>query len=108
MFKYCFLLLLISLLAQIPLEGKAVAAVRTGGKPVLDGKTDDPAWKDAAVFSDFESFPVKDKPLAVNTEVKLMYDAEYLYIGIKAFEKKADIRPVDDPLKLWSGDIIEL
>ena len=108
MFKYCFLLLLISLLAQMPLEGKAVAAVRTGGKPVLDGKTDDPAWEEAAVFSDFESFPVKGKPLAVNTEVKLMYDAEYLYIGIKAFEKKADIRPVDDPLKLWSGDIIEL
>jgi photosystem II stability/assembly factor-like uncharacterized protein len=100
---------------------KPVVACRyTESKPFLDGKLDDPCWKDAAVLrlvpagSDRRNVSeearkaradfVKDYP----TEVRLAYDREYLYVAVRCFHpvdkhvepvkartRDADLRPFD-------------
>ncbi|MBI3982061.1 MAG: hypothetical protein HY337_04060, partial [Gemmatimonadetes bacterium] len=37
--------------AGVPRRGKEARAVRIDGAPVLDGRLDDPAWRQASFFS---------------------------------------------------------
>ena len=50
--------------------------------PVLDGRLDDPAWARATVVSEFTQLdPEEGRPASARTEVRIVYDAEALYIG---------------------------
>jgi hypothetical protein len=60
-------------------------AVRTPTAPVLDGRLDDPAWALAPPFRDFvQVFPDEGKPPTQPTEVRVLYDDRYLYVGVLA------------------------
>jgi hypothetical protein len=66
---------------------KTVQIVRTANAPELDGSLDDPAWQAAAVISELRQY--KPEEFAEPTERStflLMYDDDYLYVGVKAFE----------------------
>jgi hypothetical protein len=55
--------------------------------PRLDGVLDDAAWKGAARFDDFYEIQPEDKIAAkVRTEVAIVYDSRYVYIGLRAFD----------------------
>ncbi len=53
----------------------------------LDGKLDDAVWQQAVPFDTFfQTAPVDKVAAKVRTEVRLAYDAHYLYVGMKAFD----------------------
>ena len=49
---------------------------------ILDGQLDESAWQETAVASHFwQNFPAADGPANGQTEVKVTYDEEFLYVG---------------------------
>ncbi len=52
--------------------------------PVLDGHLDEPAWRDAEVASGFTcEWPVRGEPAKQRTEVRVLYDDHYVYVGAR-------------------------
>ena len=52
----------------------------------IDGILDEPMWENAILSSDFtEYFPTDTKLVEYQTELRMLYNEEYLYIGIKAY-----------------------
>jgi hypothetical protein len=57
----------------------------------LDGILDEPAWRDADRISGFrQQEPLEGEPATEDTEVRVLYDGEYLYIGVRAFDSQPD------------------
>ena len=52
----------------------------------IDGKLNEPAWKRAEVIDNFV-IPVTHKKPISKTEARLLWDAQYLYAGFKAYDK---------------------
>ena len=80
----------ISLHAQSPLgthtpePRRTVRAARAGAGIRLDGSLDDAAWSGADVATDFiQAEPLSGRPASQPTEVRILYDADYLYIGAR-------------------------
>jgi hypothetical protein len=64
-----------------------VNAVRVEEAPVIDGVLDDAAWRQAVVIDAFvQQEPDEGAPASERTEVRIVYDAETLYIGVRAFD----------------------
>src|SRR5262245_26922048 len=61
--------------------------------PVIDGKLDDEVWKTAAVLTDFYQVQPGDNLIPENrTEVRLGYDAHFIYIGFHCFDDPSKVR----------------
>jgi Domain of unknown function (DUF5916)/Carbohydrate family 9 binding domain-like len=66
-------------------------AARRNGPIVLDGRLDDAAWQAAPVASDFtQSWPNPGKAPVDPTEVRVLYDAEAIYVGVRMFDSHPD------------------
>ena len=82
----CGLLLLAgvpALAANEPQVRKSFVITRTETPPKVDGRLDDPAWRDAVVVDDFHQHtPRYRDPASEDTLVRLLYDDDYLYIGV--------------------------
>lgn len=53
-------------------------------KVKIDGRLDEPEWKEAKKITSFtQQFPDEGDPATQQTEVKIMYDKDYLYIGAR-------------------------
>ena len=58
---------------------------RTTTAPVIDGRLDDAAWRDALVLElKYETRPAENQPAPVRTRVLLTYDADALYLAFDA------------------------
>jgi hypothetical protein len=69
----------------------AAMASRTSAPPVLDGKTDDEAWKNAQVIDQFLEYePKAGAETRFKTEVRVTYDEKYLYILGRMFDPAPD------------------
>lgn len=90
----------------------------TDTPPVLDGKMDDPCWKDAEVAGNFTMMTSYSAP-SVQTEVRAAYDAANLYLFWTAHEvamdqvrfdgkEPAKPRARDDSIRYTTEDVIEL
>ena len=68
----------------VPSEpGRQAPATRTAHPPRLDGTLDDPVWQQAAPISNFrQREPVEGTPATESTEVRLLYDAHHIYVGV--------------------------
>lgn len=91
-----------------------VLCPKTDTPPEIDGKLDDPAWKNALVVRDFYLLGGGRKVRAtVKTEARLTYDDRNVYIAAKCFDKRAAELamppkiPVRDKGLKW-GNSIEL
>jgi len=62
--------------------------IRRATAPIqIDGVLDDPAWLGAEVISEFvQNRPLEGHPVSERTEVRLLYDDQYLYIGAELFD----------------------
>ena len=61
-----------------------IALVRTDEPPVIDGVLDDPAWTQAAVLGGFRQVePVEGAEPSEPTEVRVLYDRDFIYFGIR-------------------------
>lgn len=77
------------MLAQVPAQAafQALRLPQQAPAPALDGVLDEEIWRQAPVFDDFYEIQPQDLIAAkVRTEVRIVYDGRYLYVGLKAFE----------------------
>ncbi|MBI3982111.1 MAG: carbohydrate binding family 9 domain-containing protein [Gemmatimonadetes bacterium] len=75
-----------------PAPPAAQAAPRSGNVNV-DGRLDEPAWRDAPPIATFiQREPVEGVPADAPTEVRVLFDTDALYVGITLFE--------DDPSRI--------
>jgi hypothetical protein len=70
---------------------RSVRAVRRATPIVIDGKLDDAAWATATPTSDFiQSYPQPGVRSPDQTEVRVLYDNQALYVGIRLFDAHPD------------------
>jgi Domain of unknown function (DUF5916)/Carbohydrate family 9 binding domain-like len=86
-------------------------ATRAVTPPVLDGKTDDPAWKNAQVIDKFLEYdPKTGVESRFRTEVRVVNDDNYLYVLARMYDpapdsivsllSRRDVRTQSDQIKL--------
>jgi hypothetical protein len=85
---------------QIPAAARVTAppalstlrASRRAGDVVLDGRLDDAAWQTAAFARDqfTQSWPNPGQPGTEATEVRVLYDDDAIYVGMRMFDSRPD------------------
>ena len=67
-------------------------AARRSGDIALDGKLDESAWQSAAFARDqfTQSWPNPGKPGTEATEVRVLYDDDAIYVGLRMFDSRPD------------------
>ena len=74
-----------------PSEYYRVAPVRVENGPQIDGRLDEEVWLQAAVIDEFvQQEPAEGEPATERTVVRLLYDAEALYLGVEAYDSEPD------------------
>jgi hypothetical protein len=64
---------------------RKLAATRASGAIELDGRLDEPSWRGAPVAENFiQNDPAEGAPATFDTEVRMLYDDEALYLGVFA------------------------
>ncbi len=70
---------------------RVMRAVRRAGPIAVDGRLDEPAWRDAEVAGRFtQSYPDPGAPPPDPTEVRVLYDDDALYVGVRMFDAHPD------------------
>jgi hypothetical protein len=66
-------------------------AVRATTPIVLDGVLDEAAWAGAQVLGDFiQARPDRGYPSTERTEARILYDDNFLYIGVELYDREPD------------------
>ncbi|HUP29618.1 MAG TPA: carbohydrate binding family 9 domain-containing protein [Usitatibacter sp.] len=74
-------------LASLPSHALQAHRLAAGERIVLDGKLDEPAWERASVYDRFwELYPQAEVAASVKTEMRVAYDAQALYVALRAFD----------------------
>lgn len=72
-------------------EKKRYRAAEIANPPVIDGLIDDEAWQAGVWIDDFTQFePYNGRPSSQRTEFKIVFDANNIYVAIKAFDTAPD------------------
>lgn len=70
--------------AAAPAPGPGIRAVRATGPIRMDARLAEPDWDRAPVASDFtQEWPVRSRPAQQRTEVRVLYDERFLYVGAR-------------------------
>ncbi len=73
------------------LKYKVAMATRTQTPPVIDGVIDDPVWAEAKLINEFvQHEPYNLEAPSVQTETRVLYDDEYLYISFNNYDPKPE------------------
>ena len=83
-------------------------AERTDLKPKIDGKLDDESWQKYGEWQGgfIQQLPKQAHPPSQETEIKILYDDSYLYVGIILHDDEPEkIRPVLGRRDEMNGDI---
>lgn len=81
--------------------------IRRSSDPIkVDGALDEKIWQESEMATDFwMSFPVDDRKAERRSEVRLTYDDNFLYVGIKCYSNSDYvIQTLKRDLDFWSGD----
>src|SRR6267143_2881068 len=71
---------------------RVMRAERTSGYINIDGKLNEPAWTSAPPATDFtQSYPQVGAKATDPTEVRILYDDDALYVGVRMFDSRADL-----------------
>jgi len=78
----------------VPAEkAQPIVVTRFAKAPTIDGKLDEEIWKSAPVFKDFYQIDPGDNTAPSKpTEVRVGYDAKFLYIAFRAFDEPDKVR----------------
>lgn len=79
-------------LSGIAAHGRPVVNVTaTATPPVIDGRLDDTAWREAAAIREFRQvMPLENADPTERTEVLVTYDADHLYVGFRCFDREPE------------------
>jgi hypothetical protein len=88
-----------ALCAALPLlaspSGKSLEAMRVHGTISLDGRLDEPEWAQAQAATAFTStWPLYGKGAALPTQVKVLYDDRYVYVGARMLHPKGHAKVI--------------
>ena len=76
-------------IGEEPVRTAAVTA--TGDEIVVDGALDEAAWRQAPTIGNLvQRIPVAGAPPTERTEVKLLHDADNLYVGVMCYDSEPD------------------
>src|SRR5438876_1572456 len=85
-----------------PIGPVTVVRVAAGARPVLDGRLNEPAWAAATPITQLiQRDPNEGAPSTEATEVRVLYDADALYLGARLF----DSAPRDIIARLGRRDV---
>ncbi|MBM4194092.1 MAG: carbohydrate binding family 9 domain-containing protein [Gemmatimonadetes bacterium] len=71
-------------------SARQVAIRRLAQRATIDGRLDEPAWRDAALLDGFtQREPNNGAPASERTEIRMYTDAEALYVGAWLFDSHA-------------------
>jgi hypothetical protein len=85
------LILAAALFAQSAPSQPPVRASRATTPPIVDGRLDEAVWESADVAEDFRQFePDEGQPATERTEVRVLYDNDSLYVGVRLFDSQPD------------------
>lgn len=74
-----------------PPTAVSAVAVRATIAPVIDGKDDDPIWREAPVIADFTQWqPTEGKAPRFRTEARVAFDAANLFVFVRAYDPHPD------------------
>lgn len=63
--------------------------IRTTQPPKIDGVLDDGSWSEAAIIHEFtQEEPAEGSPATEKTKIRLLYDSNFLYVGIRAYDSE--------------------
>ena len=80
-----------------------------GEKPVVDGRIDDPVWRQVEWSGGFiQRDPEEGAPPTAQTEFKVLYDDEALYFGFRLHDDPALVRNMLARRDWFPGDWIEV
>ncbi len=83
--RYC--LILLTCFFPVLLFSQAYQPLRVAETIKLDGKLDEPSWQLAQVENDFmQEDPTAGAIPTEKTEVRIIYDDDFLFVGIRAFD----------------------
>ena len=69
----------------------STVAVHARSAPVIDGRDNDPVWRDAPAITDFTQWqPTEGKAPRYKTEAKVAYDAANVYVFVRAYDAHPD------------------
>lgn len=82
-------------------------ATRIENRPKIDGKLNESCWESGVWSGGFiQQIPNQGKNPSQETEIKLLYDSNNLYVGFKCFDKgPGNIRPILSRRDEMAGDI---
>src|SRR5262245_17413188 len=100
-----------TLASAAPAPAATAAAVRAPEPVVIDGRPDDPVWRNAPVIADFVQFsPTEGGPVRYKTEAQVAFDDRDFYVFIRAYDPepakistvlaRRDVRPPTDQMKI--------
>ncbi|MCX6315803.1 MAG: DUF5916 domain-containing protein [Bacteroidetes bacterium] len=79
--------------SQLCGQVKTIQAVKSGQAPTMDGLLDDAAWTQVKYSTEFvQNFPAVGVPASRQTDVKIIYDNEAIYIGAMLYDDPTHIR----------------
>jgi hypothetical protein len=89
------ILFFFSLISFSQVERKNAVAIKTEVAPVIDGVLDDIAWSKAIAIKEFTQFlPFYDQPPSFESEVKILYDNQAIYVGAFLYDPYPDSIPM--------------
>lgn len=72
-----------------PAGARRIKAVRVTGEIRVDGVLNEAEWTQAAPATGFrQQEPYEGTPATERTEVRVLYDNKYLYLGVRAFDSE--------------------
>ena len=83
----------------------SISAQRVEGRLVLDGRPDEACWEKAPPFTEFvQQVPHAGEPATDRTDVRVLFDDDALYVGVRAFQPP-DVPIIADELRRDAGRI---
>jgi hypothetical protein len=83
---------------------------RSEAEAVIDGRLDEPVWRQATILNGFSQFsPVDGIPAADSTEVRIWYSPTAIHFGIRAFEPHGEVHAtLADRDRIFADDHITI
>src|SRR5689334_18618392 len=76
---------------------RRIEAIQISEPITVDGKLNEPAWSDAPTAGNFiQAEPREGEPSVEDTEVRILYDKENLYLGVYAHDSKVGKLVISD------------
>jgi len=78
--------------SPVPSPVPELEAARTDVPIHVDGRLDEPAWQTVDVYTDFrQRDPDEGAPASEDTELRLVYDDDALYVGVRLHDRDAHL-----------------